>query len=293
MKTFHNRKRCSVLIFSLALGMMALFAQAQNTPAGDETDTGGNLFILGNQAYVKGDYDQAISHYNATMDRDGYAPSLLYNLGNAYYMKKEFGQSILNYERALYLDPGNADIKANLALAGKNAGLIMPSQTYWKVFFNRMTLNGWAWMAFIALCAFSLMHLLHGMRPGILRGTALKMMVSVCLLFFLTAGAGVAVHCQNLDRGVITGENARLRVSPFDSANDSGVIKNGKVVQLANTYAGYVFVKEANGKSGWVAESEVKAILPLNGNHQNRTSLTQSTIRKVHGNGGESEMNKT
>ena len=147
MRTFHNRKRCSVLIFSLALGMMVLFAQVRNAPAGDETDTGRDLFILGNQAYAKGDYDQAILHYNAIMDRDGYAPSLLYNLGNAYYMKKEFGQSILNYERALYLDPGNADISANLALAEKNAGLIMPSQTFWKVFFNRMTLNGWAWMA--------------------------------------------------------------------------------------------------------------------------------------------------
>ena len=41
--------------------------------------------------------------------------------------------------------------------------------------------------------------------------------------------------------------------------------KTEKVVQLANTYAGYVFVKEANGKSGWIAESEVKAILPFNG----------------------------
>ena len=156
-----------------------------------------------------------------------------------------------------------------------------------------MTLNGWAWMAFIALCAFSLMGLLHGMRPGIFRGTASKMMVSICFLSFLTAGAGIAVQYQTLDRGVITGKNARLRVSPFDSANDSGLIKNGKVVQLANTYAGYVFVKEANGKSGWIAESEVKAILPFNGNHQNRTSLTQATIRKVHEDGGESKMNKT
>ena len=287
----HHKKPCSILIFSLTLGMMMLFAQVRETPA--KEGTGRDLFAVGNQAYVKGDYDQAILHYNAAMERDGYAPSLLYNLGNAYYMKNEMGQSILNYERALYLDPGNADIKTNLALARKNAGLIMPSQTSWKAFFNRVTLNGWTWMAVIALCVFSLMVLLHGMRPGILRGHVLKIMTSACCLFFLTAGAGIVIQYQNLDRGVITHENARLRVSPFDSAADSGAIKDGEIVQVANTYEGYVFVKAENGKSGWISKGAVKSILPLNEHHQTRTSLTQSTISKNNGNGGKPETDNT
>ena len=295
MRTFYVRKPCSILIFSLALGMMTLFAQLQNAIARVSAQNGaeGNLFALGNQAYAKGNYDQAILHYKAAMDRDGYAPSLLYNLGNAYYMKNEIGQSILNYERALYLDPGNADIKANLALARKNSGLIAPVQTLWKAFFNRITLNGWTWAVVMALCTFSLMVLLHGIRPGILGAPALKIMVSACFLFLATAGAGMIIQYGNLDRGVITGENARLRVSPFDSAADSGAIKDGKVVQLTNTYEGYVFVKEANGKSGWIPKGAVKAILPYRDNHQTQTSFTQSTIPKINENGGELETDKT
>ena len=279
------------MIFTLALGMMALLVPLEKTEA--EDNMGRDLFAQGNAAYVKGDYDQAIVHYRAALAREGYTPSLLYNLGNAYYKKNEIGQSILNYERALYLDPGNIDIEANLALARKNAGLGISEKTSWKAFFNGLTLNGWTWAGVIALCTFSLMILVNGIRPGILRGPVLKMMACLCLLLFTAAGAGVAVQYGNLNRGVITGDNSRLRVSPFDSAAASGVVKSGKVVNLANTYQGYVFIKEANGQSGWIPEDAVSAVLPTDGNHQTQTSLPQPTVGKINRGDGESDINKT
>lgn len=286
----------SVLIFSLALGMMSLFMPIQNTkarvPASVEADRAQDLFSLGNDAYAKGQYDQAITHYDAAL-LEGYTPSLLYNLGNAYYMKKAIGQSILSYERALYLDPGNVEIKKNLALARKNFGLLTPDQASWKGFFKRLTLNEWTWTGVIVLCTFSMMILLNGIRPGILRGTALKMMACLCFLIIILAGTGMVLQYGNLNRGVIIGNNAQLRVSPFDSAAESGVVKNGKVVQLAKTYEGYIFIHEANGQSGWIPENAVKAILPKTGNRRTQTSLTQSTIGTISGSGEESRMDKT
>ena len=117
MNIFKKQKSGSILIFTLVLGMMALLAPLENSAA--ENNMNRDLFAQGNTAYAKGEYDQAIEYYKAALTREGYTPSLLYNLGNAYYMKNEMGQSILNYERALYLDPGNIDIEANLALARK------------------------------------------------------------------------------------------------------------------------------------------------------------------------------
>jgi hypothetical protein len=265
-----------ILIFSLALGMMVLSGPTQYCAAGDSV--GGNSFALGNEAYVKGAYDQAISHYHAALDQEGYTSSILYNLGNAYYMKKEIGKSILNYERALYLDPENADIKANLALARKNFGLANPDQPYWKALFTRLSINGWTWMAVIAFCALSLMMLLNGIRPRLLKRPLLKMAVYICFLVFMGAGAGVAVQYGNLDRGVVTAKNAQLRVSPFDSAEPSGVVKDGKVVNLADTYQGYIFVKMTNGTSGWLRKDAVTAVLPKNGKHTTRKSLSLSGI---------------
>jgi len=291
MSVFKKIRSGSILIFTLALGMMVLVAPLENTEAEDHTRR--DLFSRGNMVYVKGDYDQAIAHYSAALAREGYTPALLYNLGNAYYMKNEMGQSILNYERALYLDPGNIDIEANLSLARKNAGLVVLDPPSWKTLFSRLTLNGWTWAGVIALCAFSLMILANGIRPGIIRGPALKMMVCLCLLLFTAAGAGVAIQYQHLNRGIITGTHARLRVSPFDSAAASGVVKSGKMVSLADTYEGYVFIKETNGQSGWIPEDAVSPVLPTHGNHQTQMSLPQSTIGKINSGSGEPDINKT
>ena len=51
----------------------------------------------------------------------------------------------------------------------------------------------------------------------------------------MMAGTGMVLQHGNLNHGVITGEDARLRVSPFNSAAASGVVKSGKVVKLADT----------------------------------------------------------
>ena len=271
-----------ILIFSLALGMMAWFVSTQYCAAADTP--GRNSFALGNEAYVKGVYDQAIMHYHAALDKEGYTSSILYNLGNAYTMKKEIGKAILNYERALYLDPENTDIKANLAFARKNFGLSDPDQPFWKALFTRLSINGWTWMAAMAFCAFSLMMLLNGIRPRLSKRPLFKIAGCICFLFFAGAGVGMAVQYGNLDRGVVTAKNARLRVSPFDSAETSGVVKDGKMVNLADTYQGYVFVKLPTGTSGWLRNDEVTAVLPKNGNPTTPKSLSLSGIsgkRKV------------
>ncbi len=297
MGILKNHKRVSILIFSLALGMMALLSLAGKTGAqgraGLETDKNLDLFARGNEAYAKGDYDQAINRYQGALDRQGYTASLLYNLGNAYYMKNDIGQSILNYERALYLDPGSARIERNLALARKNFGLATPHQASWKAFFNGLTLNGWTWTAAIALCAFSLMVFVNGIRPGFLRGVTFKMMFFACCLLFVTSGTGIILQYTNLNRGVIIAENTRLRVSPFDAAAESGAVKNGNVVQLAKTYEGYIFIEGSNGQSGWIPADAVKAILPEAGNRQTQTSLTQSTIGTISGSNREPALDKT
>jgi hypothetical protein len=291
MSILKKSKGSGSLIFTLVLGMMFLLASAGN--AATEENMGRDLFALGNKAYVTGNYNQAIVHYKAALEREGYTSSLLYNLGNAYYMKKDIGQSILNYERALYLDPGNVDIKTNLALARKNFGLPTPDQASWNAFFNGLALNGWTWTGVIALCTFSMMILLNGVRPGILRGTAPKMMVCLCFLLFMAAGTGMVLQYGNLNRGVIIAENTRLRVSPFDSAAESGVVKNGKTVQMAKIYEGYIFINGEKGQSGWIPEDSVKAILPKTGDRRPRTSLTQSTAGEINGNGREPHMDKT
>ncbi len=281
MHTYRKSINGRILISALSFSMMLLLLTAA---IGTATEIPGeNHFALGNEAYVKGDYPQAVTQYEKALDQKGYTPSILYNLGNAYYMSQKIGKAILSYERALYMDPGNADIKANLALARRNSGLGDPFMTSWRVPFNWLTLNGWTWISAVALSVFSLMVLIRGLRPQTFRGSVYKTMVFICLLIFMGAGTGITLQYQNRHRGVITDQDTALRVSPFESAETTGVVKAGKMVNLANTYEGYVFVKTAGGKSGWIPRNSVTAVLPTGSEHQAHTALMQSGT--AHGDG--------
>ena len=70
----------------------------------------------GDSAYVKNDYASAIQIYEALL-KEGEAAEVYYNLGNSYYKAGDIAKAILNYERALLIQPGNADIRANLEIA--------------------------------------------------------------------------------------------------------------------------------------------------------------------------------
>lgn len=227
-----------------------------------ESGQGNDLFASGNQAYAEGKYDEAISYYKAVMEQEGYSASLLYNMANAYYQEKNIGQAILNYERALYLDPKNADIQANLSLARKDFGLIPEPAPMWQRAFNLLNLNWWTLLASGVLGAFSFLYLIRGIRQRLLMGSSFKVIATVCLLFFIVSGTGIFVQYGNMSRGVVTRNGTNLLVSPFDSAASSSSIKDGKVVQMARIYKDYVLVKGPNGKSGWIQKDAIEPVVP-------------------------------
>ena len=226
---------------------------------------GEDRFALGNEAYAEGKYDEALSFYKGAIKQKGYSASLLYNMANAYYQKTDVGLAILYYERALYLDPGNADIQANLRLARKDFGLIAEPASDWQRFFNMLNLNWWAILASGAFGVFSLIYLLRGIRPGILKGAPARILTTFCLLCFMAGGTGVAMQYRNINRGVVIRDNVRLLVSPFDSASSSASIKDGKIVRIAKTYKDYLLVEGPNGKSGWIKRSAVESVVPSGG----------------------------
>lgn len=255
-----NMKNDRILSFLIITGIIALLSCVSLTSASAEK--GDDQFALGNEAYAQGKYDEALSYYKGVLEQEGYSASLLYNMANTYYQKKDVGKAILHYERALYLDPGNTDIQANLDLARKDFGLITEPAPDWQRFFDLLNLNWWAILASGAFGAFSLIYLLRGIRPGVLKGAPFKVISTVCILCFMVGGTGAAMQYKNMSRGVVTKDDARLLVSPFDSASSSASIKDGKIVQMAKSYKDYVLVKGRDGKSGWIKKTSVEPVVP-------------------------------
>ncbi|MDE5979645.1 MAG: tetratricopeptide repeat protein, partial [Muribaculaceae bacterium] len=65
-------------------------------------------------AYSADNFVMAEALYLKALEAGGSSSTLFYNLGNAYYRQGNLGKAIVNYERALKLDPTNADARANL-----------------------------------------------------------------------------------------------------------------------------------------------------------------------------------
>ena len=109
----------------------------------------------GDSAYIKEDYTAAIQIYEALL-KNGEAAEVYYNLGNSYYKIGEIAKAVLNYERALLLQPGNSDIRANLEVA--RAKTIDKVEAIPEVFFvswiksliNSMSVDAWATLGIIS-----------------------------------------------------------------------------------------------------------------------------------------------
>ena len=94
-------KQYNIIFFALLFTASSLWAQTK---------------AQADSAYINKDYAQAIEIYESLL-QDGESGEIYYNLGNAYFKQDELGRAILNYERALLLQPGNADVSANLDIA--------------------------------------------------------------------------------------------------------------------------------------------------------------------------------
>jgi len=71
----------------------------------------------GNQAYLHADYASAVRSYSQCLESGVQSVDVYYNMGNAYFRLDSLGKAILYYEKAMRLDPGNADVRRNLEFA--------------------------------------------------------------------------------------------------------------------------------------------------------------------------------
>ncbi|GMW01317.1 MAG: BatD protein [Candidatus Hydrogenedentota bacterium] len=73
------------------------------------------LVDAGNDAYAKGDYILAISHYERVIADGSFGAGLYLNLGNAYFQAGFPGIAMAQYQRALHVQPGLEEAAHNLA----------------------------------------------------------------------------------------------------------------------------------------------------------------------------------
>jgi tetratricopeptide (TPR) repeat protein len=84
---------------------------------GEPKMTADEHFQKGNEYAGTGDFENAITEYEAVLELEPDNVSAMTNLGVAYYNTGQLDQAIAQYQNALGLAPEDADIHSNLAAA--------------------------------------------------------------------------------------------------------------------------------------------------------------------------------
>jgi tetratricopeptide (TPR) repeat protein len=235
--------------------VLALLVLAAHVRAED------SLFQQGNQDFTAQKYTQASDAFEKVVSEHGYSAPVLYNLGNAYLKAGNYGDAILNYERALWLDPRQPEVTANLKFARDQAGLYQPASTPWQErITGLMNIDGWSWLGSFSLAVACLGILSLRAFPKLRLAGSLTTAAALALL--LVSTLSVCLHWQTADDAIVTSKEAPARISPFDSAKSSFNLLAGEKVEMEETHSGFVRVRNREGKSGWVSQSEIQPILP-------------------------------
>ena len=212
--------------------------------------------------YEKGNYEEAAAAYESLLKVEGLAAEVYYNLGNCYYKLDKIPFAVLNYERALLLDPGDGDIRANLALArGKTVDKVVPPSemffvTWWRDLTNCMSMDSWTIVGFSAFILMLIGILVYRFVPQLL---ARKIgFYSAMFLFALVIIANFAAFSQHRDlthrnTAVILAPSVVVKSSPSDRSTDLFLIHEGSTVEiLDNSMKEWMEVKFEEGKQGWI-----------------------------------------
>lgn len=219
--------------------------------------------------YTKGDYQQAVKDYEEVL-RSGANADIYYNLGNAYFRLDNITKAILNYERAMLMQPGNADIRFNLEFArSKTIDKITPESemffvTWYKTLVNYTSVDGWACCAILSIMIALLLALVYLFSPRVwMRKLSFFMGLA---LFFLFIFSNLFAYQQYKELTCRTGaivivSSAVVKKTPTDNGTDQFVIHEGTKVNITDEgMKDWRGIRLADGREGWIPASQIEKI---------------------------------
>ena len=234
-------------LFSLLLVLFAGTVQAAD-----------ERFEKGIIAYNNGLYEEAIENFES-LASEGLSSSLLYNLANSYAQNGQTGMAILNYERAARLAPGDSDIQGNLELLRKEKTLFQEEKTISQRFVHLFGLNGWTILAVIGFMAFAVCLLLPPIPK--LKSSTRRIVAVSGLLLTMASVFGIVGQYRHYHDAVVVAGDAKLRISPFESAAANGSVQEGRLLIPLKTHNNYTLVLDETGRRGWLSSSEFQFII--------------------------------
>ena len=227
------------------------------------------VFGDANDAYRRKDYETAAQLYDSLIARKTVSAELYYNMGNACYRLNRIGEALLWYERALRLQPSNADIRANIAFVNSQTVdqmEVLPElflKRWFSALRNLLSMKGWA--VFSIVCAlFFFAVLVLFLLSGDLRRRIRLLALDGCLLLLLALGIGMALAqkkaLERTDEAIVTALSVSVRSMPDASGTELFTVHEGMKVRLTDEVGEWVEVLFPNGSKGWMLSRQLTVI---------------------------------
>lgn len=177
---------------------------------------------MADSAYNKEMYGDAADLYRQILAEQGPSADVYYNLGNALYRQDNVAGAVINYERALRIDPGHADARANLAFV--NSRLEDKPENN-NSFLTRLhhsvvtstSADTWAWItlgAFLLLCGLIALYIFSGnvmlRKVGFFGG----LVVLAATVYLVVVTVDAAKHFNDHSEAVVTVPSTLLNSAP-------------------------------------------------------------------------------
>ncbi len=219
-------------------------------------------FREAHERYLAGDFEGAAARYQALADAGLSGGTLHYDLGNAWFRAGRAGRAAAAWERALRLDPDDAEARANLALV-RRAFAARPPWSRPEPLGERGAARvgdrgaalafGLPWLGLWLALALRL-----AARGS--RRTALGAAAALGALLALGGGLLVAARARELraPRAVVVAPGAPLLEAPSDALRPSLELPEAAPLRALSAEGEYLRVRLPGGLEGFVRRGDVE-----------------------------------
>ncbi len=226
------------------------------------------LFSDANAADLSGDLQRAVASYEALVAEGVASPELETNLGAAYLRQGKRGLAALHFERALFLDPGDDDARADLVEVrrGNVDKLEGESEEGGTETLARVLAplpGGTAAALLIGVwCAAWVLLALRLWKPLPWLGAATGVAFALALAAAAVTWGAATGRRMALQRAVVVAQAVPAREGPSDKSISHFEVHEGTTVRVEDQDADWRRVKLANGLTGWVPSPAVELVVP-------------------------------
>ena len=255
----------SIILLSFTASAQEESALQLPAPAADEAI----LWEQANAAYNSGEYAQAQSLYEAIAAVGLQSAPLYYNMANAYFKQDDIAHAILYYHRALRLEPADEDIRHNLEYAEQSTKDIVDEIPEFFLFAWMRSLrdvmggNAWTILSLLLLVVTLSTAIVYLLAQRLaVRKMGFYLMAVCGVLFVVTTAFAMSSRgvVMNHTEAVVMSSSVSIKSSPDRSSTELFVLHEGTTVTTGNEVDGWIEIRIADGRKGWIELSRIEHI---------------------------------